>query len=105
MVRAWLSDLLYQLKVHLYSRTAEPFPILADEAYVTIPHTYIPVSTLHSYNSYITLGQEWDEKGTIYPPRRSWHRQPGPGELGWVYPYYEAMLGRVRQGKSVLENG
>ena len=49
---------IYQLKVHLYSRTAEPFPILADKAYVAIPHTYIPVSTLHSYNSYVTLGQE-----------------------------------------------
>ena len=83
---------IYQLKVHLYSHMAEPFPILADKAYVAIPHTYIPVSTLHSYNSYITLGQEWDKKGIIYPPRRSWHRQPGPGELGWVYPYYEAML-------------
>jgi hypothetical protein len=83
---------IYQLKVHLYSRTAEPFPILADKAYVAIPHTYIPVTALHSYNSYVTLGQEWDEKGTIYPPRRSWHRQPGPGELGWVYPHYEAML-------------
>ena len=57
-----------QLKVHLYSHMAEPFPILADKAYVAIPHTYIPVSTLLSYNSYVTLGQEWDEKGVIYPP-------------------------------------
>ena len=73
---------IYQLKVHLYSRTVEPFPILTDKAYVAISHTYIPVSTLHSYNSYVTLGQEWDEKGTIYPPRQSWHRQPGSGELG-----------------------
>ena len=40
----------------------EPFFILTDKAYVAIPHTYIPVSTLHSYNSYVTLGQEWDEK-------------------------------------------
>ena len=37
-------------------------------------------------------GHEWDEKGVIYPPCQSWHRQPGPGELGWAYPYYETML-------------
>jgi hypothetical protein len=43
---------IYQLKVHLYSRTAEPFPILADKAYVAIPHTYIPVTrVLHGYGN------------------------------------------------------
>ena len=59
---------IYQLKVHLYSRMVEPFSILTDKAYVAILHTYILVITLLSYNSYVILGQEWDEKGVIYPP-------------------------------------
>ena len=79
---------VYQLKVHLYSRTAEPFPILADKTYIAIPHSYIPVRTLLPYNNYVTLGQEWDMNGIIYPPRRTWERVSRPGELGWVYPNY-----------------
>jgi hypothetical protein len=79
---------VYRFKIHLYSRTAEPFPILAEKTYIAVPHSYIPVTTLLPFNNYVTLGQEWDNDGVIYPPRRSWDRVPRPGELGWVYPNY-----------------